>query len=296
MVVRLARPFAMSLLLAMTIGALPPNAFADPTTRPGSVQAVRSTAESALTVTGTVDVDAAGKVVGFTIDQPDRLPAGVLKMANENIPAWMFEPTTLPEGIRASRMRMSMLFVATRTSEGKLQVELRYPTFASLHDRNPIKVIRGPGALVYPVRAAAAEVSGIVYTVVRYDRTGTITDVMVERVNLDVVDTEKGMEKWRGILSRAAIRDVRKMRLEIPPGWFAEGELTQLGRIPMAYVMEGTPPRRYGEWYSYIPGPRSPIEWPDAARVADTAPDALAPNAIHTADAGTRRLKDTPAL
>lgn len=289
----IARPLALA--LALTLTATAPLAGAERAPRPGSIQAVRATAESALTVTGTIDVDAAGKVLAFTLDQPEKLPPGVVTMAGDNIPAWTFEPMVLPEGKTASRMRMSMLFVASKRGDGTLTVALRHPTFSTLDGPPTFRVVRSGGTFSYPPRALQAGVTGAVYMVVRFDRTGTITDAMVEQVNLGVVDSEAGMAKWRRILAEAALRDIVKVRVEAADTWVADGQQTQIGRIPLMYTFDDAPGMQYGQWVTYVPGPRTEIPWSDAAPLKATAPDALAPNELQLSDAGVRRLIGPPA-
>ena len=289
---RTARPLALA--LAITLAAFAPLAGAERTPRPGSIQAVRATAESALTVTGTIDVDAAGKVVGFTIDQPDKLPAGVVKMANENIPAWTFEATTLPDGVRATRMRMSMLFVAREIKRGEHRIALRHPTFAPFEAGPQMALASGARGISYPVRAAQYGVTGTVFLMVRVDRSGKVTDALVEQVNLGVVDVESSMATWRKLLGDAALKGTRHMQFEVPDGLFEDGQATIVGRLPVAFVLESRPRAAYGSWSTYVPGPRAQIPWPEAAALTDTAPDALPPNMARTADARTRRMKAPP--
>lgn len=284
------------LLLAITVAlgmSLP--ASAERTPKPGSVQAVRATVESAMTVTGTIDVDAAGKVVAWTLDQPEKLPAGVVKMAGDNIPTWTFEPVTLPEGKPVSRMRMSMLFVAREVARNEHMIALRHPSFAPLDPGPQARLASGSRGLSYPVRAAQFGVTGTVFLMLRIDRSGKVTDALVEQVNLGVVDTESNMERWRRSLGEAALRGTQSMQFEVPDGAIADGRDTVVGRLPISFVLESSRPSGYGRWSTYVPGPRASIPWPEATEFADSAPDALAPNQLQRSDADVRRLKAPPA-
>ena len=289
---RIALPLALGLAWALTAAA--PLAGAERAPPPGSEAAVRATAESALLVTGTIDVNAAGDVVAFTLYDQDTLPAGVVRMANEHVPAWKFQPAVLPEGVQASRMSMSMLFVASRTPDGQLKVELRHPVFRALKTDRPIRLAGGTRGFKSPQLVDRTSMGGTVHAVVRFDRAGTIIDAMVEQVNLDTVDTEASMARWREMFAKVLLRDLRKARMEVPEGAFADGQETMVGRIALRYVREGTPKRQPGQWFTYIPGPRARVPWPDAVNLTTPAPDALAPDQLQTDDGGTRRLRDTP--
>lgn len=290
---RFARPLALGLALALTAAA--PLASAERAPKPGSVQAVRATVESAMTVTGTIDVDAAGNVVAWSLDQPDKLPAGVVKMAGDDIPTWTFEPVTLPEGKPVSRMRMSMLFVAQEVARNEHRIALRYPSFAPLDPGPQAVLTSGARGLSYPVRAAQFGVTGTVFLIVRIDRSGKVVDALVEQVNLGVVDTASNMERWRKSLGDAALRGTKAMQFDVPDGAIADGRDTVVGRLPIMFLLESSTPRGYGRWSTYVPGPRASIPWPEAADFVDSAPDALAPNQLQPSDADVRRLKGPPA-
>ena len=293
MACRFAR--AAAIAFAISVATLAPHAGAERTPRAGSIEAVRATAETALLVTGTIDVDAPGNVVGFTIDQPDKLPAGVIKMANENIPAWTFEPTTLPDGVRATRMRMSMLFVAREVSKGQFEVSLRHPSFWAMDARRSIKVKSGSRWFEYPPAALDYGVTGTVFLVVRFDRSGKIVDAVVEQVNLGVVDTEGRMAMWRDMLGKSVLRRVRHVQVEIQDGLFAAGEQTLVARLPVKFTINTRGDVPYGKWVAYVPGPRAAVPWPDAQGLTASAPDALLPDMLQTNDARTRRMRDAPS-
>lgn len=290
---RITRPIALS--LAISLAALAPHAGAERTPRAEPGETVRSTPESALVVTGTIDVDAAGKVVGFTIHQRDLLPPGLVKMANEHVPAWTFEPATLPDGIRATRMHMSMLFVARKSADGQLRVTIRHPVFQSLTGRPRMTLVRRRNTFQYPEPALRAGVGATVHAIVRVDRTGRITDVMVEQVNLDTMGTEERMSRWRDLFATAVMLDLRNSRFDVADGAFREGETTIVGRFPLIYSPGPEERRELGRWFTYIPGPRTNARWPDAITLTAWAPDALAPEELATDDPSVRRLTSPTA-
>ena len=48
--------------------------------------------EASQLVTGAIDVDARGAVVGFTLDHRGKLPPEVIAHLDQDVPRWRFEP------------------------------------------------------------------------------------------------------------------------------------------------------------------------------------------------------------
>lgn len=279
--------FAITLALAMSLPAS-----AERTPRPGSVEAVRATAESALMVTGTIDIDAAGKVLAFTIDLPEKLPPGIVKMANDNASAWTFEPITLPAGMSHTRSRVSMLFVARQLQGDQYEVTLRHTSFRT-EGASAMRLKGGALRLEYPPEAAARGVPATVYAVVRVDRSGKVLEAAIEQVNLGAADTEAQMAIWRELFGTAVLRSRNSMRIEVPDGIFDEGEQTVVARLPVVFRMAGSRYYEYGRWNTYVPGPRATIPWPDAESLTRSPPDALPPDLLNARDRMGRTLRES---
>lgn len=290
MTLRLSRALSIALALAF-MGAAP--VLADDPPQPGSVRAVRATVESALRVTGTIEVDAAGTVVAWSLDLPEKLPPEVVTMAAANVPKWTFEPVTLPEGTAASRMRMSMLFVAREMPDGSHRIALRHPSFNPLD--GPWFTVAKRGRRVYPPGAGKYNVTGTAFIALRIDRNGKVVDAMVEQVNLNVVDRERTMEVWRKLLGEAAVRAALTTELNAPEVLFPPGVDALVARMMFVFATEDAPAPAYGEWSAYVPGPRAEIPWLGAGDLAATAPDALPPDVTQVAGVGIRRMRPTPA-
>lgn len=260
----------------------------------GSPAAVRRQAESSLQVTGDIDISADGKVVGYTLDMPEKLPKGIVDMVARIASQWTFEPIAL-DGKAVSRSRMTLQFVAKKQQDGTLTVALRSGSFddPSPESRPSIdkRSFRMPN---YPLTALqGAMVPGVVYLVVRYDRAGTLVDVDAERVDLRAIGSEAQMTRWRDALARSALSAAKGWKLVVPDGTLPQGETYGVGRIPVAYTVDendtmGRPP--YGRWETYIPGPQKLIPWWDTTPMAATAPDTLAPGAFHDSSSGRRLL------
>ena len=247
---------------------------------------VRKQVESSLSVTGTVDITPAGDVVAHTLDQPEKLPKGIVDMVARIAPRWKFESIPL-QGNAVSRSAMSLLFVAKKHDDGQLTVELRSASFngPSPQGRTTLdkKTFRTPD---YPFAALGGSgVSGTVYLVVRYDREGRILDIDAEQVNMRVIGTEAQMAQWRRALTQSCLTAAKRWKLVVPDGGIPKDRDFTVGRIPVSFSMESMRETRYGQWEAYIPGPRASIPWMANTSLAGSAPDAFAPGAFHSADA-----------
>lgn len=258
-------------------------------------RAVRRQAESAMRVTGTLQIDAQGHVSGHTLDQADKLPEGVRTLVAESVPEWQFTPRTVDGRPEAGSTDMSLLIRARPAGDDAFDVEIASVAFG-LKQADPeanVRVAQAMTAPEYPRDLAALGASGTVYLLLRVGRDGKVADAAVEQVNLRFVDDERQMEKMRRAFAQAALR--------APAGWTflppTRGKLAQQAywtvRVPVAFRLDRSRPE-YGRWDSYIRGPRAPAPWDgdELAKVAGFAPDALPEGQLYqpAADTGVRLL------
>jgi hypothetical protein len=118
------RSLALVLLLGLVTPSLDANAVN------AREDAMLSTAETSMLVTGTVDITADGKVAGYAVDQDEKLPKAIVNMVARVAPKWTFAPMNLPENT-IGRSRMSLLFVAKRLDSGEYSLQLRDAQFLS---------------------------------------------------------------------------------------------------------------------------------------------------------------------
>ena len=110
-----------------------------------------------------------------------------------------------------------------------------------------------------------------------------------EQVNLRFITDEKGMQQLRRMLSAAAQRAAKGWTFQPP----SRGESAQdpfwTVRVPVAFAMQGaravTP---YGQWESYIPGPRQRAPWEQVNEGLAFTPDALPDGGVYQAGQGLR--------
>lgn len=265
---------ALALLLALPLHA---------GEKPVSEEAMRI--ESSLMVEGTIDVNAAGEVVGYELKDADRLPASVRELAAKAIENWVFEPVALAPGTSSGRARMGIRVVAHKLADGAIALRIGSAYFGGSvkQDGRRSRALTPPK---YPFAAAAGGVGASVYTAVHVDREGRVTEAVAEQVNMKVYGRESDLMRWRELMARATLQAVLRWRFD-PPTGEADDDGLWTYRIPVDYIPPGTQPPAPGQWEAYVPGPRTPIPWRKDRDMS--APDALAGGGVYPAD-GLYRL------
>jgi hypothetical protein len=265
--------------------------------------AVRRQAEASMLVTGTIQEDPAGKVSGFTLDQKDKLPAAVVEMLDRRVPAWTFEPVKVDGRPAHVRTQMSVRLIAKKIDETHYEVRIGGTGFGDVAEKATHEStaaerrrerqegvchvdIRPPS---YPRDAARAGVASSVYLLLKVDREGRVLDAVAEQVNLKVVDSEAGMERWRQKFTSASLATARKWCLE-PPQDLKPEEAYFVARVPVMFWLQ--PPPAYGQWDAYVPGPRQRSPWQSASDGEGFSPDTLAPGRAYTVGSGLKLLTD----
>ena len=252
--------------------------------------AVQKQVESALYVTGTIDITPAGDVVAHTLDLPEKLPKGIVDMAARLLPQWKFEPIAL-QGKAISRSKMNLLFVGKKLDEGKYSVELRSATFSGDSPEASVGLApKGRRLPDYPVGFANAGISGTVFLMVKIGRDGKVINVDASHVNLRAIGSESQMNQWRKALARNSIAVARQWTFVPPKSGPAADKPYWLGTLPFDFYIEGQEPPAYGKWRTYVAGPKALIPWENEKLIAEGSTDALTPNTFHTAGSGRRLL------
>lgn len=274
-------PRCAGLVLALAaLAALPASA--------NGPAAMRKQVESSMVVKGTIDIHADGSVAAHALEQPAKLPSGVVELINRSVPEWRFEPVQLRHGATHARADMSVRVVAKRIDEDSFIVEIRGAQFSQ----------ERPGEFVtsqklapppYPRALAASGVGGVVYLIVKVGRSGEVEDVVAEQVNLYTLGSEVQVAQWRDQLAKASVRQAKRWRFT-PPTTGEEAEKPfWLARVPVAYHI---PDRHrepgYGQWQAYIPGPNLGNPWHDEG--SSPGADAIASGSVRPVDSAFRLL------
>jgi len=240
-----------------------------------------------MIVTGTIDVEEDGSVSGHVLDQPEKLPRGVVALVDRNASQWKFEPVLRDGKAVKARAKMSLHVVARALDDTNFTVEIDGANFGDTAEGEGVasETMKPPG---YPLNALRSGVTGIVYLVVQVDRSGAVADVVAEQVNLTVLTQPNQMPGWRDALAEASIRAARHWRFRVPSSGPESGKESWSVRVPVQYLLGRDKPPGYGHWQTYVPGPVQVVPWVDDAD--STGRTALAAGSISEIGKGLRLL------
>ncbi|HEU0306987.1 MAG TPA: protein tonB [Lysobacter sp.] len=276
-------------MMVLAVAAL----FAGATALAAGPAAVRKQVEASMLVTGRIQVDSDGRVSGFSLDEKEKLPEGVVDLIGKTVPEWAFEPVLIDGKPVNVSTGMSIRLIARKTGKDSYSVGIRSASFGHRSGKKEEQVrslsMAPPN---YPEDAARAGVTGTAYLLVRAGRDGKVIDVIAEQVNLRVVASEASMTKWRRVLGETSMRQARRWTF-IPP---TEGEEAKADfwvlRVPVVFSLEDSPGamQQYGRWEAYVPGPRQANPWEKDKEGVAFSPDTLAPGRAHLAGSGLKLL------
>jgi len=256
--------------------------------------AVRKQVESSMLVTGTIDIEPDGSVSGHRLDQPEKLPKGVVLLIRRSTPDWRFEPVLVDGKAVKARARMSLRVVAKKIDQTSFNVEIRNASFGEEREAPGTQVesvgMKPPN---YPRAAWSSGITGTVYLVVRIGRQGTVEDVVAEQVNLRVIGSERQMQQGRDLLAQAAVQAARHWTFKPPTLGVHAAEPFWSARIPVDFAFDDDPSiskhGQYGKWEAYVPGPRQLVPW--ILESADSeSPDAMMAGGVYQVGQGPRLL------
>ncbi|MGO4221294.1 energy transducer TonB [Lysobacter sp. TAF61] len=251
--------------------------------------AVRKQVESTLLVAGMIDIEPDGSVSGYTLDRGAELPPVVTALLDKATPGWKFEPVEIAGKPARVRTAMSVRLVARRAATGDgFDVRIAAGNFGNPNEEGSLASasLKPPA---YPMDAASAGVYGTVYLIVRIGRNGNVEDAIAEQVNMKVIDSEAGLERWRRVLAKAAVRGASAWTFTPPTRGDEVDAPFWLARVPVDFVAHDAKPLKYGEWEAYVPGPRQSAPWIGAMDTSLGA-DAVANGAIQPLGTGPKLL------
>ncbi|HET8818990.1 MAG TPA: hypothetical protein VFM73_05545 [Xanthomonadaceae bacterium] len=223
-------------------------------------RAVKDRIESSMLVAGTIQVDPQGRVDHFTIDRRDALPDAVNRLLDRAVPNWTFEPWIHDGRAVAVGTSMRVRITANKLAGDEIVVRVAGASFGgrdkvdhTLHPTN-----RPP---MFPREPLRAGVTGTVYLLGRVGLDGTMQEVIAEQVNLRTVASERDMERLREKFERASIKAAMTWTYDVPEEVLASGKPHWSVRVPVDFETDRRQRPGYGEWDSYIPGPRRVAAW-----------------------------------
>ena len=238
-------------------------------------KAMRENIEASMLVSGTIHVDPQGHVERYVIDQDGALPDPVARLLAQAIPDWRFEPT-LHDGAPAFvETSMRVRVAATRQSEDAVAFRISGASFGGwdnaedqLADDRETRRNNPPR---YPREALRRGAMATVYLLARVGLDGNTQEVIAEQVNLRYLGSERVLDEFREDFAKASIRAAREWTFAVPGDVDTDKGYWSV-RVPVEFTIDDFETPGYGEWDSYIPGPRQSAWWDDegASRGGDS--------------------------
>ena len=249
-------------------------------------KAVRAQAESSLQLSGTITIGKDGSVLAHTLDPKAPLGQPLTEFVNKSVAAWRFTPIRVDGELVNAKVPMHLRLVAKRAEGDKISVTIASSYFGS---NEGVAATSGLAAAKltppkFPHLAQRMGGQGTVYLIVQVDRSGKVSNVDAEQVNLRVAGSEKEMARMREQFTAAAVRAARDWTFGIPSTGESADDENWLVRVPVEFSLTGPGESRRtpGSWDAYIPGPRN-MNMPWAQEKLKTAgsPDALPGDGVY---------------
>lgn len=251
---------------------------------PALALAAKGTAqENSMVVTGTITVDPAGRVAGYALREPDKLPPVVRQIIQQTVPTWTFVPILDDGRPVAAKTGMSLRVVATITDAEHATIRVASAAFgceARQKSRLPGECPAGTAVAYkhrerppsYPTAALRAGLGGEVYLVLAIGRDGHVVNAAVRQVNL--YSRISDAHFYRQAFANTALEAARKWTFDIPTTGPKAAKEHWVIQVPVNYSIGHASGVKYGQWNAYVPGPVQNVPWSDddasgAARGAD---------------------------
>ena len=237
--------------------------------------------ELSLLATGSVSIDAGGRVTAHQLDQPGKLPPAVTELVGGKIRDWKF---AVPGGA-AVTVPMTLRIVARPIDTDRYEVGIAGASFVPQRPNRGNKMTPPE----YPAHLGKRGVGGIVYLTLQVLPDGSVAQSSVDQVNLTTVGEEGEMGTWRYTFGLAAKRRSLGWHFATRDWSLEPGQSFHSVRVPVQFVAWGQSRKDYGQWEAYIPGPRTRAPWlpSDSGLFGD---DALADGQMALLGSGPRLL------
>ena len=262
-----------------------------------SPQTIRKQVEASMLVTGSILIERDGSVSGLEVDQREKLPEVVASLVENSGPAWTFEPVLVDGEPRKVKARMSLFIVAKKLEDGAFRVGIQSGYFGKdamsaeerMQEPDAIKRVemKPPS---YPMSALEKGARGTAYVVLKIGPDGKVMDAAVEQVNLRTIGDVNEMKRMRSAFSRSAITAAMKWVFSVPATDLMREQGFVSVRVPVDYEFAGNTLPTYGQWNSYIPGPREQIPWVQENTGAGDSPEAMLAGGLYEMGKGLRLL------
>jgi hypothetical protein len=135
--------------------------------------------------------------------------------------------------------------------------------------------------------AVESRVTGTVYLLLRVGRQGQVEDAATEQVNLGVYASDADMERFRNSLAKAALKATEQWTFNVPTTGKHVADDYWVARVPVNFSLSADrKPDPYGQWQSYVPGPRQLVPWIEKSRLMAGDADATPTGGISQLEQG----------
>lgn len=267
-------------------------------TVPGLACAAATPVEDSMVVTGTVTVNPAGDVQGYTLYEQDKLPQMVRQIVQDTVLHFQFLPIMVDGKAITAETGMSLRIVVKTTAgakQGTIRVAAAEFGCDAGRARNllPDQCPKGTSVSYvrrqppnYPWAALQARVGGEVFLVLQIDRSGHVSQAAARQVNL--YSLTDWPAHYRKVLAEASLRAASKWQFTVPTKGPNAAKDHWVVQVPVNYWIGApgsAPANHYGQWNAYIPGPVQDIPWAGADGASGGNSDAISDGAPFMRDA-----------
>ncbi len=260
----------------------------------GVVMGSTSTSEvrASMMVSGSIAVSAKGRVIGYTLDQKDKLPASVTQLLARNISRWRFEPVLRHGSPVSAKARMYLRITARPQGKNRYALSISGTRFGSNDSNRSVRYNGRPKAPFYPILERQDRVSGTVYLVIRVNRLGRVDKIATEQVDLYTRGPYMLMKRWRDDLATSAEKTASQWTFKLPTQGKDADKTHWTVKTPVTFSIAryARHLKAYGHWHLYIPGPRNFIPWVDATQLANGDGDAMPVDGLYSSQQALHRI------
>ena len=225
-------------------------------------------ADLSMLLKGTIDIAPDGRVERYSLEKSKDLTAVAAELLGKQISLWRFEPIEIDGKPAEAHTKMAIRVVASPSSDGNYALVIQGVNFSggkkSAAEKLSIKTRTGIGPLMRVMMSTGAK--GDVYLALKIGPDGKVMDAVVEQVNLTVQGTDEQMTNARTELGEASLAVIREWTFNVPTQGKFAGRSYWSGVMPVAFLgMDSSgPPKEYGRWKAYFPGPCAAVPWRDS--------------------------------
>jgi len=238
--------------------------------------------EASMLISGVVNINADGSVRDYTLDHPEKLAAPVTSLVQQTVQRWKFQFASPPTGITSEKI--SMRLVAHMVDDQHASIRVAGTAFDDAQDADGESIqYKDRPHVDYPREALSEGAWGTVYLLVRIGKDGLVQEASEEQTNLGTFAASADMTRYRQHLASAAIKAARQWTFIVPTKGKSADQPYWLARIPVNFGPAGqTLADEYGQWRTYVPGPRQSIPWLQETKLANDSPDTVPDGTLHT--------------